>query len=37
MIDFVTSPNKYRHWKLQFAGESAELIMDVDENAVWSQ
>ena len=33
VIDFVTSPSKYRHWKLQFAGEVAELIMDVDENA----
>ena len=33
VIDFVTSPSKYRHWKLQFAGEVAELIVDVDENA----
>ncbi len=33
MIDFVTLPGQYRHWKLQFAGEVAEFIMDVDENA----
>jgi benzoyl-CoA-dihydrodiol lyase len=33
MIDFVTSPEKYRHWKLRFVGEVAELIMDVNEDA----
>ena len=33
LIDFQTSPEKYRHWKLRFAGDAAELIMDVDENA----
>ena len=33
MIDFVTSPDRYRHWKLAFNGEIAELIMDVNENA----
>jgi benzoyl-CoA-dihydrodiol lyase len=32
-VDFQTSPDKYRHWKLKFAGEVAELLMDVDENA----
>ena len=32
-IDFVTSPDKYRHWKLRFAGDTAELVMDVDENS----
>ena len=32
-IDFQTEPARYRHWKLQFDGEVAELIMDVDENA----
>jgi len=31
-IDFQTEPARYRHWKLKFAGELAELIMDVDEN-----
>ena len=33
MIDFNRTPDKYRHWKLKFDGEIAELIMDVDENA----
>jgi len=32
-IDFQTEPGRYRHWKLAFEGEVAELIMDVDENA----
>ncbi len=32
-IDFVTSPDKYRHWKLKVSGDTAELVMDVDENA----
>ena len=32
-IDFQTEPARYRHWKLTFDGEVAELIMDVDENA----
>jgi benzoyl-CoA-dihydrodiol lyase len=32
-IDFERSPETYRHWKLAFQGESAELIMDVDETA----
>ncbi|MBO0764761.1 MAG: benzoyl-CoA-dihydrodiol lyase [Hyphomicrobiaceae bacterium] len=32
-IDFATEPARYRHWKLKFDGEVAELIMDVDENA----
>src|SRR5918998_3166252 len=32
-IDFQTEPDRYRHWKLKFDGEVAELIMDVDENA----
>jgi benzoyl-CoA-dihydrodiol lyase len=29
-IDFQTEPARYRHWKLKFDGELAELIMDVD-------
>jgi len=33
IIDFVTSPDRYRHWKLKVNGEVAELFMDVDENA----
>src|SRR5882724_4127480 len=32
-IDFQTEPGRYRHWKLAFDGDAAELIMDVDENA----
>jgi benzoyl-CoA-dihydrodiol lyase len=32
-VDFQTSPERYRHWKLTFNGDVAELIMDVDENA----
>src|SRR5262245_1335744 len=31
-IDFQTEPARYRHWQLKFAGEVAELILDVDEN-----
>jgi benzoyl-CoA-dihydrodiol lyase len=33
LIDFERTPESYRHWKLRFAGEVAELVMDVDENA----
>ena len=32
-INFQTDPSRYRHWKLKANGETAELIMDVDENA----
>jgi len=33
-IDFRTSPEQYRHWKLKTnGGDVAELVMDVDENA----
>ena len=32
-IDFQCSPETYRHWKLTFSGEIAELLLDVDENA----
>jgi len=31
-IDFQTDPSRYRHWKLDVAGEVATLIMDVDED-----
>ena len=31
-IDFHTDPSRYRHWKLKPNGETAELIMDIDEN-----
>jgi benzoyl-CoA-dihydrodiol lyase len=32
-VDFQTEPGRYRHWKLAFDGDCAELVMDVDENA----
>ncbi|MEM7300580.1 MAG: 2,3-epoxybenzoyl-CoA dihydrolase [Pseudomonadota bacterium] len=31
MIDFQTSPERYRHWRYAVDGEIAELVMDVDE------
>lgn len=33
MIDFQTGPDQYRHWKINYEGEIARLIMDVDQNA----
>jgi benzoyl-CoA-dihydrodiol lyase len=33
MIDFQCAPDSHRHWKLVVSGDTAELIMDVDENA----
>ena len=33
MIDFQTSPERYRHWKLAFDGAVATLTMDVDPSA----
>jgi benzoyl-CoA-dihydrodiol lyase len=30
-IDFQTSPDKYRHWRIEPQGEVAKVIMDVDE------
>jgi benzoyl-CoA-dihydrodiol lyase len=32
-VDFETSPDRYRHWKLDFAGPVATLSMDVREDA----
>ncbi len=31
-IDFRTEPANYRHWKVEYDGPVASLIMDVDEN-----
>ncbi|MGB3486919.1 MAG: enoyl-CoA hydratase-related protein, partial [Xanthobacteraceae bacterium] len=31
-IDFQTDPSRYRHWKIDIAGDVATLTMDVDEN-----
>ncbi|MBF2760507.1 MAG: benzoyl-CoA-dihydrodiol lyase [Ectothiorhodospiraceae bacterium AqS1] len=32
-IDIRTSPDRYRHWRLEVRGEIATLTLDVDENA----
>ncbi len=32
MINFQTSPDQYKHWKLSIAGEVARLSMDVQED-----
>ena len=31
VIDFRTTPDQYRHWKVEYHGEIAHVIMDVDE------
>ncbi len=31
-IDFQTSPERYKHWKMQVDGDIATLTLDVDEN-----
>ncbi|MFV0514439.1 MAG: 2,3-epoxybenzoyl-CoA dihydrolase [Jhaorihella sp.] len=31
VIDFQTNPTKYRHWRVSYDGEIANLYMDVDE------
>ena len=31
MINFETNPSQYRHWRVEYDGEVARLIMDVDE------
>ena len=30
MIDFRTDPSRYKHWRIEFDGDIASLIMDVD-------
>ncbi len=30
-IDFQTDPSKYRHWRVEYDGDIANLFMDVDE------
>ena len=32
VIDFRTDPSKYRHWRIEYDGPVANLIMDVDED-----
>ncbi len=31
IVDFQTDPSRYRHWRLEFDGAVARLVMDVDE------
>jgi len=31
IIDFQTDPSKYRHWRVEYDGDVANLYMDVDE------
>jgi benzoyl-CoA-dihydrodiol lyase len=31
MINFETTPSQYRHWRVEYDGEVARLILDVDE------
>ncbi len=33
IVDFRTDPSKYRHWRVEYDGPVANLIMDVDENS----
>ena len=33
IIDFRTEPSQYRHWKIEFDGNVAHLLMDVDATA----
>ena len=32
MINFETDPSQYRHWRVKYDGDVAQLFMDVDEN-----
>ena len=32
-IDFATEPARYRHWRLEFGGPVASLVLDVDPDA----
>src|SRR3974390_2674023 len=31
IIDYQTEPSRYRHWRLEYEGDVAYLIMDVDQ------
>ncbi|PIE25627.1 MAG: benzoyl-CoA-dihydrodiol lyase [Planctomycetota bacterium] len=37
MIDFQTSPDRYKHWRLSFDGHKARLEMDVDPEAPFAE
>ena len=32
IINFETNPSRYRHWRVEYDGDVAQLFMDVDEN-----
>ncbi len=32
-VSFQTEPSRYRHWRIEFDGDVARLVMDVDERA----
>ena len=32
-VDYQTQPDRYRHWRLQFEGVVATLVMNIDEDA----
>lgn len=32
LINFETDPSQYRHWRVEYDGDVAQLFMDVDEN-----
>ena len=32
VIDFQTDPSRYRHWRVDYDGAVANLVMDVDED-----
>src|SRR5262245_60319029 len=31
MIDYQTDPSRYRHWRIEYDGDVAYLVMDVDQ------
>ena len=37
MIDFLTSPDHYKHWKISFNGRVASLALNIKEDAVISE
>ena len=37
MINFETSPERYKHWKLKVAGSVATLTMDVQEDVTLAE
>ena len=37
IIDFYRTPETYKHWKLKFHGDVADLVMDIDPDATLFQ